>query len=90
MQKKVDLIKIIIRDNGIGRQAAALNVNSSTGKGLKLMQQYYEILNRNNKEKITETIIDLIDESGNPAGTEVIITIPKKFEFGTDQLIQNA
>lgn len=90
IRKKDDFIQIIVRDNGIGRQAAALNENSGTGKGLKLMRQYYDILNHNNKEKITETIMDLMGEDGTPGGTEVRISIPQKFDFGTVQSKRDA
>jgi len=79
-------ILITVRDNGVGRAKAAINVQTSTGKGLKLMHQYYEILNRNNTEKITEQINDLFDNDGNPIGTEVIITIPEMFNFGNAEL----
>lgn len=84
IQKVENQIEISIRDNGVGRRQAALNDKTSTGRGLGLMHQYYEILNRNNQEKINETITDLYDETGYPKGTEVMITIPEHFDFGAN------
>jgi LytS/YehU family sensor histidine kinase len=81
-------IQITIRDNGVGRAQAALKASPTTGKGLNLMHQYYDILNRNNVEKIIEKISDLIDNNGNPAGTEVRISIPEQFDFSAYQIKQ--
>jgi LytS/YehU family sensor histidine kinase len=47
-------ISLTIEDNGVGRQQAQINGTLSTGVGLKIMRQYYELLNRNNQFHITE------------------------------------
>lgn len=70
-----------IKDNGIGRAKAAELELESTGKGMHIMKQYYDLLNSNNKQKITETIIDLYDEMDQPAGTQIIVKIPEDFNF---------
>ncbi len=67
---------IQIEDNGVGRAKAAEYSELSTGKGLKIlgdmMKLYYEL----KKVKITFEIIDLFDNSDNPKGTLIKITIP--------------
>lgn len=72
-------LEIIIRDNGVGRAEALKNNTLSTKQGIKIMQQYYDILIRENKEPITETISDLYSDDGKPAGTQVVIRIPDGF-----------
>lgn len=71
-----DLV-IKITDNGIGRQRSRKYGSNSTRIGLKVTEQFYTLINKYNKEKITRQIIDLYDVSGNPAGTKVIIRIPE-------------
>ena len=73
--KKLDYLILSIEDNGIGR-AKAEGLSHSTGKGLKLTREFYEILNQINKKPITHTIIDLYDENGVSAGTRVEVWVP--------------
>lgn len=74
---------ISIEDNGIGRAAAAKSGANGAGQGTQIMEQFYGILNRYNKEKITCEIIDMVDPSGYPCGTRVEISIPggMRYEF---------
>ena len=65
---------ISIRDNGIGRGSRSENVGSH-GRGLKILGQLIELFFRLYKVQINQEFIDLKDEAGNPAGTEVIIRI---------------
>jgi len=74
-------IVIEIEDNGIGRQRAAINGTGGTGKGMAVMEQFYALFNRFNKEKITCTITDLYHDDRQPAGTLVRITIPQDFRY---------
>jgi hypothetical protein len=67
---------ITIEDNGIGRMKSE-GLVTSTGKGLKLTNEFYEILNSINKKPIKHIITDLIDDSGNPAGTRVEVWVPE-------------
>jgi len=76
--------EIVITDNGIGREAAKRNNTNGTGKGLSLIQQFYAMLNQQNKQPITETFTDLYDENGAPCGTRVTINIPEGYHFGHD------
>lgn len=72
-----------LTDNGIGRKNAAVNKTShqSTGKGLAMMNQFFREVNKINDRKISVNIIDLSDDSGNPSGTEVLITIPLQMKY---------
>jgi Histidine kinase len=70
-----DYLKLIIEDNGIGREAAAGH-STSTGKGLKLTREFYDILNQINKKPIRHFIIDLHNEAGDPSGTRVEVWVP--------------
>jgi hypothetical protein len=79
--KKEKHLQIKVTDNGVGRGNSAKTNSISTGRGLKIIHQYYELLNKANKEPITEEFIDLTDLEGNLSGTEVTINIPLNFNF---------
>lgn len=73
-------IKIIIEDNGVGREEAkniAASQKISTGKGHDIINQIITLFNKLRKTSVTYTITDLY--SGNTAaGTRVEIFIPIK------------
>ncbi len=73
-----DHIKIIVEDNGVGRESAAKQKQFSTGKGLAIMNSIYDLYFKLYKIRIKQEIEDLYDEHGNPAGTRVIISIPSE------------
>ncbi|HEX7493546.1 MAG TPA: histidine kinase [Bacteroidales bacterium] len=75
VDKERDYLKLIIEDNGIGREAAQGH-STSTGKGLKLTTEFYDILNQINKKPIRHFIIDLHNEAGDPSGTRVEVWVP--------------
>jgi two-component sensor histidine kinase len=79
IDKVGDNLKLTIEDNGIGRDRAA-GLSTSTGKGLKLTGEFYDILNQLNKKPITHIIIDLYNESGTPTGTRVEVMVPIETE----------
>jgi two-component sensor histidine kinase len=70
-----DYLILSIEDNGIGR-AKAEGLNLSTGKGLKLTGEFYNILNQINKKPIKHSIIDLHNNSGEAIGTRVEVWVP--------------
>jgi two-component sensor histidine kinase len=70
-----DYLKLTIEDNGIGRALSAGH-SSSTGKGLKLTSEFYEILNQINKKPIKHLITDLYNSSNEPLGTRVEVWVP--------------
>jgi hypothetical protein len=74
-------LQLSVTDNGVGRQQAKLNGSVSTGVGLSIMNQYYQLLNRENTNPITEEFTDLFNEDGTPSGTRVVVCIPDGFVF---------
>jgi hypothetical protein len=68
-------LKLTIEENGIGREKAARQSNS-TGRGPKLTNEFYEILNQINKKPIRHLITDLNNNSLTPLGTRVEVWVP--------------
>jgi ligand-binding sensor domain-containing protein len=70
-----------IEDNGIGREAAMKYKSGQhiayQSKGITLTQNRIEVLNSISPEKIVTEITDITDESGNVAGTKVVISFPR-------------
>jgi sensor histidine kinase YesM len=77
-ERNLDYLVLSIEDNGIGR-AKAEGLSLSTGKGLILTKEFYEILNQINKRPIKHNIIDLHNGNGISVGTRVEIWVP---DFG--------
>jgi hypothetical protein len=74
-EKDKDYLILSVEDNGVGR-AKAEGQSTSTGKGLKLTGEFYDILNQINKKPIRHFIIDLHDEKGDSLGTRVEVWVP--------------
>ena len=73
--KQANGLIITLTDNGIGRTRAAQSPGASTGKGLAIMKEFYNLYKKYYKEDIFADIQDLFDEEGKPQGTRVIIQI---------------
>lgn len=72
------LLRCIIQDNGIGREASAkLKSQNSAHKswGMSLARQRLELVNRNRKKPFDVLIEDLYDEAKLPVGTRVTVFI---------------
>jgi hypothetical protein len=74
-EKNKDYLVLSIEDNGIGREKAE-GQSTSTGKGLRLTGEFYDILNQINKKPIKHFIIDLFDQNGDSSGTRVEVWVP--------------
>jgi hypothetical protein len=74
-EKNKDYLVLSIEDNGIGR-AKAEGQSTSTGKGLRLTGEFYDILNQINKKPIKRFIIDLFGLNGDSIGTRVEVWVP--------------
>ncbi|MBN1197909.1 MAG: histidine kinase, partial [Bacteroidales bacterium] len=74
-------LKIEVTDNGIGRAKAKEISTDSTGFGLKIMENYFNLFNEFNNSKIQHEIIDLFDNENHPMGTKVRILIPLHFSY---------
>ncbi len=74
--QKDNNIKIIIEDNGIGREKAKIINNKKTHKSLaiNLTKKRLALLRKRLKLKIKLDIIDLLDENGQASGTKVILS----------------
>lgn len=77
------LIKCTIRDNGIGRKAAATfkTDESQESLGIKITEQRLKYLTI--KEKIIEPfihVVDLEDVEGNALGTQIELLLPIKYK----------
>ncbi len=83
LKLKNENLVIEIMDNGVGRKISGLEKNKDTslGRGTKIFDSYFELLNKFNTDKINVNIIDIEDEVGNANGTRVIINIPLNFKF---------
>jgi LytS/YehU family sensor histidine kinase len=78
-------IRIVIEDNGIGRQQASRSHSESTGLGMELMQRYFTLLNSYNSMKITQEVEDLMDGEGRPAGTRVTVVVPLNIRYAVSR-----
>jgi LytS/YehU family sensor histidine kinase len=74
-EKNHDYLILSIEDNGIGRVKAE-GLSLSTGKGLRLTKEFYDILNQINKKPIKHSIIDLHNGNGSSIGTRVEVWVP--------------
>jgi hypothetical protein len=80
-ENQEDFIICRISDNGIGRAAAAA-INSHTankrpGRGMEISKKRLQMLYETGQDANAFQITDLLSENGEPAGTEVVIRIPK-------------
>ena len=77
-------MKIIISDNGIGRVAAksfsSYKELVNVSKGIQLTQSRINKLNYSENNKISMTIEDKYDTTGNSTGTRVELFIPLSFK----------
>lgn len=70
------ILNISIKDNGVGRIKAKASNEFSTGKGLKIMNNIYDLYFKLYKVRIEQEIEDLTDASGDVTGTRVVLKIP--------------
>jgi LytS/YehU family sensor histidine kinase len=73
--KEDKILVITVTDNGIGREATAVFGTAGTGKGMEMMNQFFDLYHRITGVKIETKITDLPDETNHPDGTMVIIQI---------------
>jgi len=73
-------IELTVRDNGIGRAAAARLRTDGAGTGLKNIESIIETMNKVNRGKIAFTLTDLYND-GAASGTEVKVFLPRNYSF---------
>ncbi|MBN8640244.1 MAG: histidine kinase [Flavobacteriales bacterium] len=73
-------IKVLVTDDGIGRQKAqelkSKQVLKKKSYGLQITEDRISILNKTQSNKTTLKIHDLKDENGNASGTQIELIIP--------------
>lgn len=77
IQKVKDNLSISVRDNGIGRKAAAALASSTKGKsyGMALTNERLQLTVKTGIAADRVTVTDLMDKNGNISGTEVEILL---------------
>ncbi|HZI26347.1 MAG TPA: histidine kinase, partial [Chryseolinea sp.] len=79
-QSALDILRVTITDNGIGRaKAAALKSKSATRHksfGMKVTSERIRLINQLYKSVTEVQVFDLVDSQQEACGTEVMITIP--------------
>lgn len=70
-------LKVIVEDNGIGREAALKQDTTHTGTGLKVIYQLIDILKYHADEQVQFHTEDLFDNEGKPSGTRVEVLLPE-------------
>jgi LytS/YehU family sensor histidine kinase len=75
-ERSAGILIIRIEDNGVGREKAA-QLNPHVGRGLRIISDFFEVINQSNTGKATYTITDLLLGNGLPAGTRVEISLPQ-------------
>ncbi|HSH64847.1 MAG TPA: histidine kinase, partial [Bacteroidia bacterium] len=78
IEKQDHLLKCVIEDNGVGRTRSVFINKGSSHKsfGTTITQERLAAINALNNSELSENVIDLEDEYGNPVGTRVEIYIP--------------
>lgn len=75
-------LTISIKDNGMGYTPERYaNKEQGTGTGLKVLFSTIELLNTRNQQKMTLRIVNENQENPATTGTEVLLTIPKNYNF---------
>ena len=76
-------LRILIRDDGVGRAVAARIGSLGTQNGTKMLKELEHILNKINTFKLSQIYHDGIytDENGEKYGTCVELMIPKVFNY---------
>lgn len=78
-----DQVTVRIKDNGIGRQAAAshklLNSQTHQSMGIRITTERLNLLESSHGVSARLEILDLVDEEGTATGTEVVIRMERAF-----------
>ena len=82
-------LHIEIEDNGIGREKAKEIGEKSTGKGMMILNYYYDFFDRYNDQKIIHEVTDIKTEHNKPAGTRVTVIIPTGFRYNITENERN-
>jgi hypothetical protein len=79
--KNAERLLIRVIDNGIGKAALKTNGDQSTGKGLRLIRQFFELLNKFNTEKAYLNLTFPEEPDGICQGAIAEISIPLTYKY---------
>ncbi len=71
-----------ISDNGIGRKVSSGQSEGSTGKGLQIMEQFFELYHKITGIEVSSSISDIDDPETGATGTRVTTMIQLKLQSG--------
>lgn len=65
----------VVEDNGVGRETARRKSRDylPPSRGLQMLRERINTLNRVGEESLSWKIIDLVDQDGTPRGTRVLL-----------------
>ena len=89
IREETDRLYITVEDNGVGREEARRMKQNSTGKGMMILNFYYDFFDRYNEQKIFHEVTDLYHENNQPAGTRVTVIIPSGFKYNMTTYVPN-
>ncbi len=75
------LLHVFIEDNGVGRKQSTKYNRESTGIGLSVFRNFFEITNKFNTTKAGFEIEDLENDDGEALGTNVHVYIPLDYKY---------
>ena len=80
IEKGAGELIVVVEDNGIGRceasQRRVVRTQGDSSKGMSLTGDRIAILNKLYEGAASQTIVDLLDDQGCPAGTRVVLRLP--------------
>ena len=74
-------LTVRVTDDGVGRAAAAQLNSNSTRQGLRILLEQIELYNQSNRRPISQTVTDLYDADGRPAGTCFEMDVPEDYNY---------
>ena len=80
-QRQDGYVVVVVEDDGVGRAAAARLNRNSTQQGLRILMEQIELYNQTNRRPIRQTVTDLCDADGRPAGTRFEMAVPQDYAF---------
>lgn len=87
VSKNSSELQVIIEDNGVGREKAALLNPDTTRRGFRIIERTIHLYSKLYQTRIGQDIIDLKDENGQAAGTKVVLVIGISTERNKRDLI---
>jgi hypothetical protein len=75
VNQNLKYLTMTIEDNGLGIQSGKTYRKDSTGSGIRIMEQVFELFYKLYKKQIEHSIIELFDEQKKPSGIRIELRI---------------